>query len=44
MMTGYFTLRLIFGAAAIAGSALAIGAYKLTAGAVNKLAGALKAA
>lgn len=38
-MSGYFALRLIFGTAAIACSALVIGAYKLTAG----IAGRLKA-
>jgi len=44
MMTGYFGLRLLFGAIVIAGSALSIGAYKLTAEAVNKLKDLLKAA
>ncbi len=42
-MPGYFTLRLIFGAAAIACSALVIWTYKFTAGVVGKLAGAPKA-
>jgi len=36
-------MRLIFGAAAIAGSALVIWAYKRTAGVIGRLAGTRKA-